>query len=138
MNPRFKLFIDNSKSMDNPSIMMDYTTNIDMLELISSIDNFYNKVMTPSLYSYWKPFFQYFYYIFNLYQYDTYELQANIESFPQPFNYSSIDKENIYSIFNIEYLKSHLAEYKILVINKFNISNVNFDKTITNSYGKHK
>lgn len=81
MNPKFKIYIDNSKSMDNPSMMMDYTTNNDMLELISLIDNFYSKVMNPLLYSYWKTFFQYFYNIFNLYQYDTYELQDNIESF---------------------------------------------------------
>lgn len=137
MNPKFKLYIDNSKSVDNPSMMMDFTTNTDTLELISSIDNFYNKVMNPLLYSYWEIFFQYFYHMFNLYQYDTYELQANIESFPHPFNYSSIGKENIYSIFNIEYLKLHLTEYNNLVINKFNISEVNFDKTITNNYGKH-
>lgn len=137
MNPKFKLFIDNSKSMDNPSIMMDYTTNNDMLELISLIDDFYSKVMNPLLYSYWKTFLHYFYNIFNLYQYDTYELQDNIESFPHPFNYSTIGKDNIYSIFNIEYLKLHLTEYNNLVINKSNISEVNFDKTITNSYGKY-
>lgn len=45
--------------------------------------------------------------------------------------------ENIYSIFNINYLKNQIHKHENLNINKYNLHSLNFDKSITKSYGKN-